>query len=424
MFSRMSWKTADMLDSPGRRTDRSSYTLAESPAGEGLHRPDRRDAARVVLDARVVCGTGGGPDKTILNSPRFLEPMGYRNLCAYLHPPEDPGFDTLRRKAESWNAPLISIPDRGPLDWRVITSLLGYCRRERVEIWHAHDYKSNALGLLLRRFWPMRLVTTVHGWVKHTRRTPLYYAIDRATLKHYEAVISVSADLFDRCRECGVPAERCHLVENAIDTQQFSRTRSIREAKEALGIPPERLLIGAIGRLSSEKGFDSLILAVDEILRRGIDAELWIAGEGDQEEALAGLINSRGRSDRIRLAGFQAQTIPLYEAMDVFVLSSLREGLPNVVLEAMAMEVPVITTRVAGIHQLVQHEENGYVIPPGSVPAISDALLVMLADASLRGRLARGGRATVEQRHSFEARMQRIRDIYDGLLSTNPDRSS
>ena len=150
----------------------------------------------VVLDARVVTGTGGGPDKTILNSPRFLEPMGYRNLCAYMHPPDDPGFETLRRKAEAWNAPLISIPDRGPWTGGSFTRLLDICRREKVAIWHGHDYKSNALGLLLRRFWPMRLVTTVHGWVKHTRRTPLYYGIDRACLKHYEAVISVSDDLF------------------------------------------------------------------------------------------------------------------------------------------------------------------------------------------------------------------------------------
>src|SRR5437879_2941553 len=177
----------------------------------------------VVLDARVVSGSGGGPDKTILNQPRFLEPAGYRNLCAYLHPPGDPGFEQLRHKAAAWRAPLIAVPDRGPWDWRVVPALLRVCRRERVRIWHGHDYKSNALGLLLRRFWPMRLVTTVHGWVKQTRRTPLYYKIDKWCLPHYESVICVSEDLRDRCLSYGVPADRCVLIENAIDTEQFSR---------------------------------------------------------------------------------------------------------------------------------------------------------------------------------------------------------
>src|SRR2546428_1488513 len=142
-------------------------------------RVDKQSSSPVVLDARVVCGTGGGPDKTILTSPRFLTAAGYRMLCAYLHPPGDSGFDELRRRAAVWHAPLLSVPDRGPCDWQVIAELLRICRRENVAIWHGHDYKSNALGLLLRRFWPMRLVTTVHGWVKHTRRTPLYYAIDK-----------------------------------------------------------------------------------------------------------------------------------------------------------------------------------------------------------------------------------------------------
>src|SRR5437016_3260939 len=77
----------------------------------------------VVLEARVACGTGGGPEKTILNSPRFLWSAGYTTLCAYMHPPGDRGFDELRQKAAACHAPLLSVPDRGPWDWRVVTRL-------------------------------------------------------------------------------------------------------------------------------------------------------------------------------------------------------------------------------------------------------------------------------------------------------------
>src|SRR6266568_1176403 len=158
----------------------------------------------VVLDARVVSGTGGGPDKTILHSPRFLEPLGYRMVCAYLHPPGDAGFEVLRERAHQLQAPLAEIIDRGPFDLRAVAALLRLCRRERVAIYHGHDYKSNLLGLLLARFHRMRLVTTAHGWVVHSARTPLYYRIDKFCLRRYERVICVSEDLVAECRRAGV----------------------------------------------------------------------------------------------------------------------------------------------------------------------------------------------------------------------------
>jgi glycosyltransferase involved in cell wall biosynthesis len=370
----------------------------------------------VVLDARVVCGTGGGPDKTILNSPRFLAPDGYRNLCAYMHPPGDPGFEQLREKARLWQAPLLSVPDRGPLDWRVVLKLLDICRRERVAIWHGHDYKSNLLGLILRRFHPMRLVTTVHGWVRHTRRTPLYYWIDRLCLRHYERVICVSEDLQQRCLEYGVSPERCVLIENAIDTVEFSRRLPAAEAKQRLGIPPGQFVLGAVGRLSAEKGFDVLIRAVAGLLKQGLDVELLIIGDGEQESQLQTLIAELGVGDRVHLLGFRADTMELYQAMDVLALSSYREGLPNVLLEAMALKVPVIATRIAGIPRLVRDGENGLLVEPGETASLADAVKRLHDDAALRALLSQAGRHAIEQRYSFAIRMQKIRALYDKLL--------
>ncbi len=379
---------------------------------------------RVVLDARVVTGTGGGPDKTILNSPRFLEPAGYRNVCVYMHPPDDPGFAELRGKADALHAPLLSVPDRGPWDIRVITRLLDICRRERVAIWHGHDYKSNALGLVLRRLWPMRLVTTVHGWVKRTRRTPLYYGLDRFCLPRYERVLCVSPDLLDACRDAGVPDGRCVLIENAIDTQQFARSLSVDEAKRRVGLDPNRFVVGAVGRLSAEKGFDLLIRAADALIRDGVDLELVIAGEGDQRLELDQLVRSLGRGDRIRLLGYRADTIALYQAMDLFALSSLREGLPNVLLEAMSLETPVVATRIAGVPRLVQHECNGFVVEPESVDQLAAAIGRLARDVTLRMRFGRAGRATIERDYSFATRMAKIRTIYDDLLNERAGRTS
>ncbi|MBY0458364.1 MAG: glycosyltransferase, partial [Gemmataceae bacterium] len=326
---------------------------------------DRADRARppVILDARVVTGAGGGPEKTILNSPRFLEPLGYRMVCAYMHPPGDPGFEVLTRQAAKYGAPLVSIPDRGAWDWRVITQTLAVCQRERVTVWHGHDYKTNALGLLLARLWPMRLVTTVHGWVRHTRRTPLYYKIDQLCLPRYERVICVSDDLLDACLAAGVPARNCVLLENGIDTAEYARRRTTQEAKAAIGLPEDGFVIGAVGRLSEEKGFDVLIRSTSDLIRRGLNVSLVIVGEGEARESLERLIRELELGGRVRLAGWQADVKGYFEAMDVFALSSRREGLPNVVLEAMALSVPVVSTRVNGVPRLVQDGRNGFLVP-------------------------------------------------------------
>jgi glycosyltransferase involved in cell wall biosynthesis len=383
-----------------------------------------RTAPPVVLETRVVAGSGGGPDKTILNSPRFLTPLGYRTVCAYLHPPGDPGFDQLRRKAQTWQAPLLSVPDHGFWDLGVIPRLLNICRRERVTVWHGHDYKTNALGLVLRRFWPMRLITTVHGWVRHTRRTPLYYWIDRQCLPRYELVICVSEDLHARCLECGVVPQRCVLIENAIDTDEFRRGASSPAlARQALGLPPDRFLIGAVGRLSPEKGFDILIRAVAAMQAAGRDAGLVLVGDGEEEPRLRALIAELGAADRIRLLGYRLDVRDLYQAMDVFALSSYREGLPNVLLEAMALEVPVIATRVAGIPRLIQDGENGLLVEPGAADALADGILRLHRDAALRARLGQAGRATIEARYSFRERMARIAELYDTVLHP-PSRSN
>lgn len=376
-----------------------------------------KEALPTVLHTRVVSGTGGGPEKTILNSPRFLERHGYRAICAYMHPPDDPGFADLLLRAETYGARLESIPDRGPLDWRVVRDHLRLCRRENVTIWHGHDYKSNLLGLMLRPFWKMHLVTTVHGWVKRTRRTPLYYWIDRLCLPRYERVICVSADLYETCVAAGTSKERLCVVDNAIDTDEYSRTLPAPEAKRRLGFDPDRFLVGAVGRLSDEKAFDVLIRAVHQLATSGNNVGLVIVGEGDERPRLEALIGELGMQERIRLLGHRSDVIALYQVMDVFALSSVREGLPNVLLEAMALEVPVVATRIAGVPRLMSEGTNGLLVEPHDVSGLAHALTQLVTDAALRAKLARAGRQTVLERFTFAERMKKIVAIYDGMLS-------
>ena len=397
------WNQLNPIPPPGRCT---LFDVTSTPA----------DPRPVVFDTRVVTGSGGGPDKSILNSPRFLDLLGYRMLCGYLHPPGDPGYAEIVRKAERYRAPLISIPDRGPWDWRVFRELLAVCRREKVAIWHGHDYKTNALGLILRRFWPMRLVTTVHGWVHHTTRTPLYYRIDRYCLPRYERVICVSPDLVEACLAVGVPRERCLLLENGIDTEEYRRRQEPISAKLALGYPAGPLLVGAAGRLAPEKAFDVLIRSIASLAAGGLDVRLVIIGEGDDRPRLESLVKELGLTNRVDLPGWQSDVRMYFEALDVFALSSLREGLPNVLLEAMALEVPSVATRIAGIPRLIEDGVNGLLVEPGDQSGLTRALEKLLTDPNLRDRIRKQARETIETRYSFALRMERLVRIYDELL--------
>lgn len=368
-----------------------------------------------VLETRVVSGTGGGPDKTILNTPRFLEPYGFRTVCAYFHPPEDPGFDAIRRRAEASRAPLVSIPDRGPFDVGLIRRALDVCRRENVVAWHGHDYKSNLLGLLVRRYHPMRLLTTAHGWVLQTWKASLYFRVDRWCLKRYERVVCVSPDLVEECLRCGVPRDRVRLIENGIDVPHYVRRLSRDEAKTALGVPEDRTLIAAVGRLSPEKNFAMLIRTAGRLIGEGKNIAVAIAGNGDRHAELSATIAAAGLTDRVRLLGFVADPRTLYEAADVYALSSDREGLPNVVLEAMTYGIPVVSTAVAGVPRLIQDGENGLLTPLGDEAAFHGALSRVLESADLRERLGAAGRSTIEARYTFERRMQQFAELYDEM---------
>lgn len=412
-----------------------------------------------VLHTRIVSGTGGGPEKTILNSPRFLEGTKWREEALYLHAPGDPGIEVLRERARERRCPFHTLADRWPLDPRTLKRCAELCRELGVVIWHGHDYKSNLFGVLLRRYCDLRLFTTVHGWVKYTARTPLYFAVDRWAIKRHEEVVCVSQDLFDECARFGVPAERLTLIENAIDTEEFRRagppsaaplraekssapspagsatpaglatpagsapsksaaTKSSTAPSNALGpTPAGRLVVGAVGRLSEEKGFHHLIAAVERCVERGLDLELWIAGEGDQQARLEAQIAASKHAARLKLLGFRKDAKALFEAMDVFALSSLREGLPNVVLEAMAMEVPVLATRCGGMEAFAKDEEDALLVGVDSADELERGLARLATDSALRARLATTARAKIERDYSFARRMQRFAELYERMLA-------
>lgn len=376
-----------------------------------------KESAPHVLHARTVTGTGGGPEKTIINSPRFLSEMGYQSNCLFLRPPNDPGFESLRERAQHADTQLIEVDDQGKFSRRMVKQVINHARERNVTIWHAHDYKSNLLGLVVNRYHPMRLVTTAHGWVNFDGMTPFYYWLDKKFfLPSYEKIICVSSTVMEQAIAGGTPKSKCVIIDNAIDHHQFSRCRGVDQAKsEDFGFDREQLVIGSIGRLSPEKGFDLLIKAMSELIKKGINVKLVIAGEGPEKNNLQNLIDDLGISDSVSLLGYCQDTISFYEALDIFVLSSHREGLPNVVLEAMAIGVPVVATNVDGVPKIITDGADGLLVPPGDFSEIGKNLSRLIQNPSLRANISKRCVETIREKWSFHNRMKNVANLYDTL---------
>lgn len=383
---------------------------------------DPANSPAFVLHTRVMAGTGGGPEKTILRSPKYADPSRYRMAAAYLHPEGDPGIETLAAQARELGCELHTLGEAGPVDPRPLRALLDLCRRLNVTIWHGHDYKSNLYGLLLRPFWPMTLVSTAHLWTDDTLRMRLYRRVDEMCLPWYDQVIAVSSPLAKRCREIGVREDRLTMIPNAIEAAPWTRTRSTAEAKQSLGIPAETLTLGVTGRLNVQKRIDRLLRAVHAMRQRSsMTVSVLLVGDGPERGWLEALVDRLGLRGVVRFCGWQADARPWYEAMDLFALTSRDEGLPNAVLEAMAMSVPVAATDVGGVRDLLDDGACGVVLDPDESqwPA---TFACLLEDEAERARLAATARQRIESHFTFERRMQRVMAVYDRAVARTTQR--
>lgn len=375
-----------------------------------------------ILHARVVTGAGGGPDKTILRSAANLDRSRYHAVAAYLHPAGDGGIETLRGTATRFGMEMHTIPERGPIDLRAIRLMLDLCKRLHVDIWHAHDYKTDILGRLLQRRHPMKLVTTMHGFTGETWRTRLYAKLSHRALRRYDRVIAVSPLLMRHAAEHGVHPDRLHHVSNAIDLNEFQRKLSIETAKVELGIDPTEHALAVVARFSPEKGVDRALRLFAELHAQRSETRLHLIGDGPVRQELEQLAEQLGVSHAVRWWGWQRDTQSVLEAMDTLLLTSHTEGLPNAVLEAMALGLPVASTRVGAVPDVLDHGVCGVLLEEDE-QQWANQVLSLIAQPLLRGRFVSQAAGRVASHYDFTMRMQRLASIYDEVLGNGADRS-
>lgn len=367
-----------------------------------------------VLELRSVRGPGGGPEKTILLGAARSDPARVAVTVCYLRDARDRVYD-LDRRARELPVDYVEVIERHSFDPRIWPALRALIRSRRIDVIHAHEYKTDLLALLLARVEGVMPLATVHGWSGDSLRERVYYAADERLLKYYPLVITVSPSIREVLLRRGAQEDRVRYVPNGVDTRMFAPDADARARVRAqLGVPDEVAVLGAVGRLEKEKRFD-LLLQVAARVGAGRPVVVAIAGEGSQRGALEQTAAALGLDGRLRLLGQRRDVCDVHRAFDIYVQTSDREGCPNAVLEAMAVQTPVVATDVGGTGELIVDGETGLLAPRGDVERLVAAVDRALTDTETPVRAARA-RAWVERERSFDARMAAVEDIYRGLV--------
>ncbi len=371
-----------------------------------------------VLELRSVRGTGGGPEKTVLFGAERTDRNRFAVTVCYLRDVRDPDF-RIHDRARNHCIDYVEIRERHSYDPAIWTALKRLVRERDIDIVHAHEYKTNLLAWFLASGKRVIPLSTVHGWFGlDTFRERIYYAVDKHVLARFPRVIAVSGALRDQLAAAGCSPSRIIVIPNGIDHELFTRAPERRAAaRQQFGLSDTDIVIGAVGRLERQKRFDLLMDTLVALRATRPRLRLLIAGDGSLREDLAAVHRRLELGESCRLLGHTPDVIGLHHALDLFVQASDDEGSPNVVLEAMALETPVVATDVGGTSDLIQDGVHGLLVPPGSRDALIGAMAHALDDWPATETRTRAARRRVVEELSFARRMARVEAIYDDLMT-------
>jgi glycosyltransferase involved in cell wall biosynthesis len=285
---------------------------------------------------------------------------------------------------------------RPGLDWRCALRLAARLRRERVDLVHAHQYTpffyALTARLLCRR--PPVLFT------EHGRHHPDYprrkrMVANRLLLERRDRVVGVGQAVRQALIENeGIPARRVGVIYNGIDLSPFGQgVNGRQEVRHELKIGAQDLLIVQVARLDYLKDHATAVQALRHVVQRRPDACLVLVGEGPELEPTRALVRQQGLESRVRFLGLRKDVARLLPAADLFLLTSISEGIPLTLIEAMAAGLPVVSTRVGGVPEVTADGRTGLLAPPGDPASLAGHILRLADNPGLRHDMGRSGRA-------------------------------
>ena len=366
----------------------------------------------VILHIRTSSYGGGGPDKTILKSVQSYSHKGFELNVAYLRR-NDRDITPILERAHAAGKEYYELPGKKFLDLHQLREVRQLIKKLDADILHCHDRKTDFYGILLRRQCPgLVIVSTMHGWITGGRIAWILNLLDRCILRSYDRVIAVSQST--KCKAARFGIRNVKVIYNAIDTKEWHRGSAADV--EAIDLPgePSTFRVGFVGRISWEKGPHLFVRTAAAVLEMEPDIRFVLSGEGPRLNKTRELVQSLGIDYAVDFIGyvFQEQLLALYGQLHVLLMTSITEGLPNCLLEAGAMQVPVVATRVGGVEEIVEDGRSGILVEPGNIKGLADAVVRLKRDPELAKNMGQRARRIIELRFDFERRKLLMEAFY------------
>ena len=364
--------------------------------------------------------TTGGTQRHLQQVLRLLDAKRFSARVYTLRPGGDVEAEL---RAEGVEVRSLAVGDRlgTPRAVRAMLRTARELRAEGVQVVHGYQWRPALVGAIVARLAGVPLVLAgKRSLTEEDARARLAWRV----LGRAVDTIVANADAIRSDAERQGVAARWAIVPSGVDVERFEGVVATREAKVALGLEPGRPVVGTVGRLEERKGHADLLLATRTMLRmaNGLSPQVVIVGDGPLREELVRQAADLGVLGSVRFTGQLADVRVALSAMDVFVLSSTAEGMPNALLEAMAARRPVVATAVGGMSEVLDGERTGVLVPPQDPDALGRAILDLLADPARAGRLATAAQSRVAREFGARAMVARLERLYEERLAAGGGR--
>jgi len=297
--------------------------------------------------------------------------------------------------------------------WRSIQTAVEVVRSQNIDLLHAHLYKAHMLAGLAGSLTGRPVVATVHGMAL----SPDELAISQTMSSH---LVVVCQEAYIHARSLGVPAERLTAIANGVDMARFRPAADGNAFRDELHIPRDAPLVGFVGRIAWEKGPDQFVRMARHVHGIRPDVHFVLVGEGHMSGDVARMVAEMELTGCVHIAGLRRDTWNVYPALDVMAQTSRTEGMPLVLLEAMACGKPIVAMIVGGVLELIEVGTTGLISAPGDWEGTGNGVMALLSQPERLMRMGEAARRRAEARYDLGETVRRTARLFRDLV---PDKT-